>query len=194
MTWPFAPRFSSEMTSGAVPPALTVVTCGAPLAARLDNLRTQLVRRWPPERLRFIVTTAAEQWITGTTDTWRSHQGPKPSPPQLLVVFPLTFNTANKVAAGVADTPAAAALCEAIGSRTPVIAVPMLKHSLAAHPAWQRTSDLLTSWGWRWVNTSRPGSISPRPEPLAAGTGKAVANAFSVADLANVITQQARLL
>lgn len=170
--------------------SLTVITCGAPLARRLDDLRSELLRRWPAELLRFISTDAAGQWLNHDPTQWRSYQQPKPPRPTLVIVFPVTFNTANKVAAGIADTPAAAALCEATAARTPVIAVPMLNDTLARHPAWQHSTELLTGCGWRWIPLDGTPEIQTSPKPISSGVGEQLADAFRVDQLADLIVSE----
>ena len=67
-------------------------------------------------------------------------------PPDAVVLAPATFNTVNKLAAGISDTLAAGLVNEAIGLRLPVVAVPWAS-GLARHPAFQRSVALLREWG-----------------------------------------------
>lgn len=67
-------------------------------------------------------------------------------PPDALVLAPATFNTVNKLAAGISDTLAAGLVNEAIGLHLPVIAVPWAS-GLARHPAFGRSVALLRDWG-----------------------------------------------
>jgi phosphopantothenoylcysteine synthetase/decarboxylase len=67
-------------------------------------------------------------------------------PPDAVVVAPATFNTVNKLAAGISDTLAAGLVNEAIGLRLPVVAVPWAS-GLARHPAFHRSVALLRDWG-----------------------------------------------
>lgn len=161
---------------------VTVIACGAPLASRIPSLLQDLKQRSLTVG-RIIVTTDARRWVTVEPESAQTSQ-----PPDLLVIFPLTFNTANKAATGIADTQAAAVLTEAIGDGVPVLAVPMLKHSLAAHPVWPRTVDALSSAGWRWYSPGRQQTTSV-PEPVASGTGDQVAAEFDTGKLADVIAQ-----
>jgi phosphopantothenoylcysteine synthetase/decarboxylase len=68
-------------------------------------------------------------------------------PPDAFVVAPATFNTINKLAAGISDTLALGLLNEAIGTGLPVIAVPFPNQMLARHPAFQASIAALRSWG-----------------------------------------------
>jgi phosphopantothenoylcysteine synthetase/decarboxylase len=68
-------------------------------------------------------------------------------PPDAFVVAPATFNTVNKLAAGVSDTLALGLLNEAIGLGLPIIVVPWPSIQLSRHPAFDRSTRLLSSWG-----------------------------------------------
>lgn len=95
-----------------------------------------------------------------------------------MVVLPLTFNTANKAASGIADTPAAALLCEAIGGGIPVIAAAMLKTSLANHPVWDKTVRLLSKQAnWYWLDLT-DGSLATAPKPIETGQGDLLTDDF----------------
>jgi phosphopantothenoylcysteine synthetase/decarboxylase len=68
-------------------------------------------------------------------------------PPDAFVVAPATFNTINKLAAGISDTLALGLLNEAIGTGLPIIAVPFPNQMLARHPAFESSIATLRSWG-----------------------------------------------
>jgi phosphopantothenoylcysteine synthetase/decarboxylase len=68
-------------------------------------------------------------------------------PPDAFVIAPATFNTINKLAAGISDTLALGLVNEGIGKGLPVIAVPWPNVDLACHPAFQRSVALLRKWG-----------------------------------------------
>lgn len=165
------------------PRPLIVITCGAPLARRLTDLRADLARHGTPFD-RLIVTTAAEHWTHE-----RSELAARPRTAGLVVIFPLTFNTAGKTAAGISDTPAAAILCEALGARAPVLAVPMVNTTLAEHPQWERTSAALTAGGWTWYSPTTS-HTTPTPEPVAHGSGDHITTTFDTALLAAHITDR----
>lgn len=67
-----------------------------------------------------------------------------------FVVAPATFNTVNKVAAGISDTLALGLINEAIGSKV-VIMAPWPNQQLVRHPAFARSVDDLTEAGVRFV-------------------------------------------
>ncbi len=72
----------------------------------------------------------------------------RPRPPVGVVLFaPCSFNSLNKLAAGIADTLALSVAAEAIGRRTPVIVAPSLNQPLLDHPAARLSLKTLASWG-----------------------------------------------
>lgn len=72
----------------------------------------------------------------------------RPRPPRGVVLFaPCSFNSLNKLAAGIADTLALSVAAEAIGRGTPVIVAPSLNQPLLDHPAAQASLKTLASWG-----------------------------------------------
>ncbi|WP_228562532.1 flavoprotein [Catenulispora rubra] len=81
----------------------------------------------------------------------------KPNEPDVLpdadafVVAPATFNTVNKVAAGISDTLALGLINEAIGMGKPVILAPWPNQELVKHPAFPRSVELLAEAGVRFV-------------------------------------------
>ncbi|MFG1621173.1 flavoprotein [Kribbella sp. NPDC049227] len=161
---------------------LYLVTCGAPLAARIeDGVRAARDRGWTPY---VIPTDAALQWLeeqdlagvpvlTGN----RAPGDPKRSPrADAVAVVPTTFNTLNAWANGNADTFPLTTLCAALGSRTPTVAVPFAKADLAGHPAWLASLAVLRYAGVTIVDP-QDGSTSSLT-PVRSGTGDRVAQAF----------------
>ncbi|HEV2300436.1 MAG TPA: flavoprotein [Stellaceae bacterium] len=72
----------------------------------------------------------------------------RPRPPRGVVLFaPLSFNSLNKLAHGIADNLALAVTAEAIGRETPVILGPSLNAPLLAHPEAQDSLAKLAHWG-----------------------------------------------
>jgi phosphopantothenoylcysteine decarboxylase/phosphopantothenate--cysteine ligase len=65
----------------------------------------------------------------------------------LLLIAPCTANTLSKVACGIDDTPVTTFATTAIGSKTPVILVPAMHHSMYRHPALIENILRLKSWG-----------------------------------------------
>ncbi|GID93093.1 flavoprotein [Amorphoplanes digitatis] len=88
---------------------------------------------------------------------------------------PATFNTVNKVAAGVADTYALAQLCSALGEGLPLLVVPMVNNKLWGHPAWSRSLSVLEAAGVTMldIHTGRPGAVA-----VQSGTADEVVAAF----------------
>jgi phosphopantothenoylcysteine synthetase/decarboxylase len=66
-----------------------------------------------------------------------------------LVVAPATFNTINKLAAGLADTLALSLLCEYLALGTPIVVAPNVGPTLARHPQYPRSVRRLRRWGAR---------------------------------------------
>jgi phosphopantothenoylcysteine decarboxylase len=64
-----------------------------------------------------------------------------------VLAAPLTFNTINKWAAGISDTLALGLLNEFLVGGPPIIAVPCVKGSLRAHPAFPLSTRLLAAAG-----------------------------------------------
>jgi phosphopantothenoylcysteine decarboxylase len=68
----------------------------------------------------------------------------------IILGMPLTFNTINKWAQGIADTLVTSILCECLGRGTPpIIAVPCLKMDLVRHPTFAKSLALLRECGVR---------------------------------------------
>src|SRR5260370_12400245 len=87
-------------------------------------------------------------------------------PPDAFVVAPATFNTINKLAAGISDTLALGLLNEAVGTGLPVVAVPFPNQMLARHPAFVTSIATLRSWGVRLLfDPERHPPPVPNPEP-----------------------------
>ena len=64
-------------------------------------------------------------------------------PADAVLACPLTFNSVNKFARGLADNFAVALLCEMIGYGVPTVVVPRCKPQLASHPAFSRSLEIL---------------------------------------------------
>jgi phosphopantothenoylcysteine synthetase/decarboxylase len=164
---------------------LALVACGAPLAARVHDVAARAVEAgW---RVRVVATRSALNWVddesvervTGfrALVEQRRPDEPKRFPaPGWVVVCPATFNTVNKLAAGIMDDYPAGVLCEALASGTPMTVVPMVSDRLWGHPAWARNLGLLAAAGVTFVDvhTGRRGD----PTPVDAGSGPVVAEAF----------------
>lgn len=64
-----------------------------------------------------------------------------------VLVAPLTFNTANKWAAGLNDTLALGLLNELLSETVPIVAAPCVKTALRKHPAYINSCKLLEDCG-----------------------------------------------
>lgn len=71
---------------------------------------------------------------------------PRP-PPGLVLVAPCSFNSLNKLAAGIADNLALSVVAEAIGRRTPVVVAPSVNQPLLDHPRTAQSCATLQEWG-----------------------------------------------
>ncbi|MGC0415958.1 flavoprotein [Embleya sp. AB8] len=131
------------IVAGAAPPVLGI-------AALLTEVRD---RGWDPC---LTLTPAAAGWLEDSLDALAAAAGRHPRtrdrrpgedrpfpPPNALLACPLTFNTLNKWALGISDNVALGTLAEALGARIPTVAVPWLKDTLAAHPAYSRSVEIL---------------------------------------------------
>ena len=64
-----------------------------------------------------------------------------------VVVAGASFNTVNKLAAGIADTLVLSTVTEAMGAGLPVVVAPFCNEALAKHVAWRRSIDTLREMG-----------------------------------------------
>ena len=135
---------------------LTIVVCGAGPASEIGVLidlaqgrgwQTQLIAT--PSALAFLDVDALEA-RTG----WRVRsEYRKPGEPRSseqsagFIVAPATFNTINKLAAGISDTYALGVLSEAIGVGLPVIVLPFINSALANRLPLQESIKRLESEG-----------------------------------------------
>ncbi|GAA0944559.1 flavoprotein [Kribbella koreensis] len=161
---------------------LYIVTCGAPLAARVaDGVSAARSRGWNPY---VIPTDAALPWLesqdladvpilTGNRKPTEAKRAPKAD---AIVVVPATFNTLNAWANGNANTYPLTTLCAALGSRTRTVAVPFAKTDLAGHPAWLASLAVLRYAGVRVVDPHDGSTASL--DPVESGTGDHIAESF----------------
>jgi hypothetical protein len=137
-------------------PVLYVVACGGRPAADLppfvaaaqgDGWRVCVVAT--PDGLKFLDADALRRQ-TGFPVRSQYKQPDEPDvlpPADAFVVAPATFNTVNKLAAGISDTLALGLLNEGIGLGRPVIAVPTPNVGLSNHPAFKAAVRTLRGWG-----------------------------------------------
>ena len=167
---------------------LALVVCGAPLAARCHDVAARAIDAgW---MVRVVATSSAMNWVdaaqvkkvTGfAVLVEQRHRGQAkrfPIPAQ-VIVCPATFNTVNKLAAGIMDNYAAGLLCEAFASQTPLTIAPMVNNRLWLHPTWQHNLDMLAAAGVRFVDIQT--GHAGRPAAVQSGTGRDVIAAFDPA-------------
>jgi hypothetical protein len=148
---------------------LFLVTCGAPLAYRLeDGVRAAREHGWSPY---VIPTDAALPWLEdqdlGDVPVIignRKPQEPRRTPAaDAVVVVPATFHTLSAWATGNAYSYPLTTLCAALGSRTPTVAVPYASDELTNHPAWPASLAMLRLAGVQIVDPHDGTSGSVRP-------------------------------
>lgn len=173
--------------------ALTLVVCGAPLAARAAEVAAALVGTgWT---VKVVGSPASRGWLnldaveaaTGNPVAFDQQEagqlrGPRPS---AVVACPLTMNSAAKAAIGILDTYAAGVLVDAIAVGTPLTLVVTVSNRLWPHPAWAQHLRTLSDAGARFVDpvTGLLGS----PAPVASGTGPEVVESFDAVGLAKIV-------
>jgi phosphopantothenoylcysteine synthetase/decarboxylase len=175
----------------------TLILTGAPLTERGADLASALVEfGW---QVRVVATQAALPWVDVDAITRasgvpprveaRDPSQPKSPRPDAVVIAPATFNTINKLAAGIADTYAHSTACEAIGAGATVVVVPMVNTLLWGHPALAGSLRFLEAAGVRLVDVQTGKS---ELQPVASGTGDAVVARFDPAWVTRAIGQPAR--
>jgi phosphopantothenoylcysteine synthetase/decarboxylase len=167
---------------------LALVACGAPLAARIPDIAARAVDAgWI---VHVVATPSAMNWvdaerveeITGCAvlvEQRQPGQAKRFPVPAQVIVCPATFNTVNKLAAGIMDNYATGLLCEALASQIPIIIAPMVSHRLWPHPAWQHNLDVLAAAGARFIDI-QTGYLG-WPTAVQSGTGSEIIAAFDPA-------------
>ena len=163
-------------------PVLYVVVCGAGPAsqvttlieaAQADGWRVQVIST--PAGLEFVDTPALEA-LTGNPvrSSYRSADEPRQSAPKAdaIIIAPATYNTINKLAAGIADNYALGVLAECIGAGVPAVVLPFINTALASRAPLRSAVDNLRGEGVEVM--LGPGGF----EPHAPGTGDAALIAF----------------
>ncbi len=148
------------VTGGRARPVLYLIACGGRPAGDVGEFaKHALDQGWDvcviatPSAVRFL-DPGRLAVLTGhpvRSDYKRPDEPDILPPPDAFVVAPATFNTINKLAAGISDTLALGLLNEAIGGELPVIAVPFPNQMLARHPAFVASVATLRSWGVRLI-------------------------------------------
>lgn len=102
-----------------------------------------------PQGLRFIDREALEAQ-TGYPVRHEYKQPDAPDvlpPPDAMVICPATFNTVNKIAAGISDTLALGLFNEAFGFGIPLVVAPALNSAQEKHPAFKKSVEMLRRAG-----------------------------------------------
>jgi phosphopantothenoylcysteine synthetase/decarboxylase len=138
---------------------LRVVVCGGGAASGVVSLiREAAARGWAVDvtatqnALDFVdVAEVARVGGRPVRTTYKfAPDGRRISPPaDALIVAPATFNTINKLAAGIADTYALSSVAEVIGRGVPTVVVPAVNSALAARRPFRQAIDDLRAEGVR---------------------------------------------
>ena len=137
---------------------LYVVSCASSAAERVPEVVTLAqAAGWhvcvitTPQGIQFIEVAHLER-LTGhpVRSEYKRPEDPDILPrADAILVFPATFNTLNKWALGITDTLALGILCEYLGLRMPIVAVPGIHtgSGLDTHPALSKSIDFLRTYG-----------------------------------------------
>jgi phosphopantothenoylcysteine synthetase/decarboxylase len=154
---------------------LSIVACGAPLAAKIAICaKLAIDRGWTvhviatPAALAFFDQAPIEE-LTG--NPVRSQNRPPDTPrsqtPNAIVVAPATYNTINKWAQGIADTYALSMLAEKTGMDIPIVVLPYVNAPLASRIPFQQSVKSLRAEGVSIL--PGPGAIEPH-QPHTGGS------------------------
>jgi phosphopantothenoylcysteine synthetase/decarboxylase len=161
---------------------LLVVTCGAEPAADVGILLALASRSgWSaavvatPNALPFLDAAAIET-LTGSPPR-SDFEAPSPHQQRratrkadAVIIAPATYNTINKLAAGIADTYALTITAELIGLAVPMVIVPFVNTALAARTPYQNAIRTLHAEGIHVFGTDNqwkphePGTGSTRQQ------------------------------
>lgn len=137
---------------------LTVVVTGAGPSSDIGQLITIASSHgWTssvlatPNARAFIDEPFIEQ-VASTPVRWDYNGRPNGSPravgrPDALLVAPATFNSVNKIAAGIADNYALTTIAEQIGQGTPTLIVPFVNTAFAARRPFRQSVEMLRAEG-----------------------------------------------
>jgi phosphopantothenoylcysteine synthetase/decarboxylase len=126
--------------------------------------------RHAPELIRSLVSTGAEVYSVLTPNVelvtdpaalmdidgnhWIADYGQPPLdrfPFGTMLVAPCTFNTLNKLSAGIADNLATAMLGDALGTGCQIVIAPGMNRGQWANPRVSQSVQTLTDWGCEFV-------------------------------------------
>jgi phosphopantothenoylcysteine decarboxylase len=135
---------------------LHLIVCGGPRAAQaVGGVRLAQDRGWnvvvvsTPTGLEFIDQPTLEAVTASPVfhSFRRDSQASCLPAADATLVCPATFNTVNKLAAGIADNLALGLLSEAVGTGAPLVIAPALNANQAGHPAFTRSVNELRTAG-----------------------------------------------
>ncbi|WP_433294447.1 flavoprotein [Actinoplanes sp. CA-030573] len=144
------------MTETSDEKRLCVIACGAgpaPEVGKLVALAQQ--RAWDvqivatPAALSFLDLERLER-LTGTPvrhDYGQRTKGPRTSDSQALIIAPATYNSINKLAAGINDTYALNVAAEAIGRGVRTAILPFVNSALAGRLPFRKSIESLRAEG-----------------------------------------------
>jgi hypothetical protein len=155
------------VTSNPPSRILSIVACGAPLAAKIATCaKLAIDRGWT---VHVIATPAALAFFDQAPI--RSQNRPPDTPrsqtPNAIVVAPATYNTINKWAQGIADTYALSMLAEKTGMDIPIVVLPYVNAPLASRIPFQQSVKSLRAEGVSIL--PGPGAIEPH-QPHTGGS------------------------
>lgn len=170
------------MTRPTVSPAMTkrhllIVPCGAAPAADISTLITTAQHAgWSaavtatPSALQFLDGAVIERMTgasprTGFDTTSDRSQTRTVHKADAIIIAPATYNSINKLAAGIADTYALTVLAELVGLGVPTVIVPFVNAALAARHPYRNALQSLGAEGVRIVGPD------DQWEPHEPGTG-----------------------
>jgi hypothetical protein len=148
------------LTTAEIRPVLYVIACGAGPASELPGfVQFAQGEGWDvcvittPAGAAFLDRDRMAELTGHPVRIHYKHPGePDVLPPaDAFAIAPATFNTINKMAAGISDTLALGLLNEAVGLRLPVVAAPWPNVALARHPVFQASVAALRGWGVRVI-------------------------------------------
>ena len=158
----------------ASPGVLYLLACASPRARGVGDLvmRAQAAG-WTvcvvatPSALLFVDVAATEE-VTGypVRSAYKHPDDPDVLPPaDAMIACPVTFNTMNKWALGIADTLVLGLLTEGVGLGLPLVAAPSLNSAQERHPGFRRSVAMLREMGVRVLYGQG------EYEPAVPGTG-----------------------
>lgn len=174
------------------------VICAAPPARRAVDIAQALVDDgWTV--IPVATPSAADGWVdregiqqvTGVPLSWtfeRTSSIADPRTADSVLVCPATFNTVNKLAAGIADNYPLALLAEALGRRLPTVMVPFVNESLWNHPQFEVSLGTLAAAAVRLLGPD--GTDGARPTPH--GSGDRLSSALPMDRVVGALSELAR--